>query len=209
MHATVSHCSEPQLNVFRVHRSPLSRTIKSKSSSSHLHLPTTDRVRGGSLLKMPQQLLSPEIHQALTQLLQALQAPDNTIRSHAEEQLSTEWVSARPDVLLMGLVEQVQDGNDPTVRGLFQAFRGTFMTNPRHRCETSLPLCSGVWPQRHENCLEMILRENCSLRYKMANGLPLGRSSLHASTVNTRPILEIRSEMQWLRLLDNITRTVG
>lgn len=52
--------------------------------------------------------LSSEIHAALTQLLQGLSSPDNNARSFAEEQLSTEWVSARPDVLLMGLVEHIQ-----------------------------------------------------------------------------------------------------
>ena len=60
-------------------------------------------------------VLPPEIHAALTQLLQALAAPDNAIRSHAEEQLGTEWVTARPDVLSMGLVEQMQAG-DASVR---------------------------------------------------------------------------------------------
>lgn len=53
-------------------------------------------------------LLSSDIHAALTQLLQGLSSPDNNARSYAEEQLSVEWVTARPDVLLMGLVEQIQ-----------------------------------------------------------------------------------------------------
>lgn len=53
-------------------------------------------------------LLSSEIHAALTQLLQGLSSPDNNARSYAEEQLGAEWVTVRPDVLLMGLVEQIQ-----------------------------------------------------------------------------------------------------
>lgn len=53
-------------------------------------------------------LLPSEIHAALTQLLQGLSSSDNNARSYAEEQLSAEWVAARPDVLLMGLVEQIQ-----------------------------------------------------------------------------------------------------
>lgn len=53
-------------------------------------------------------LLSSETHAALTQLLQGLSSSDNNSRSYAEERLSTEWVTARPDVLLMGLVEQIQ-----------------------------------------------------------------------------------------------------
>ena len=61
-------------------------------------------------------ILQPEVHAALTQLLQALAAADNTIRSHAEEQLNNEWVAARPDLLLMGLVEQIQQGGEAQVR---------------------------------------------------------------------------------------------
>ena len=60
-------------------------------------------------------ILPPEIHHALTLLLQALSSPDNDIRSHAEEQLNSEWVAARPDVLLMGLVEQIQQSADSSV----------------------------------------------------------------------------------------------
>ena len=63
-------------------------------------------------------LLPPEVHAALAQLLQALAASDNTLRSRAEEQLSTDWVQARPDVLLMALVEQIQGSEDHGVNGL-------------------------------------------------------------------------------------------
>ena len=48
-------------------------------------------------------LLPPEVNTALVQLLQSLQSSDNTVRGQAEEQLNTEWVNQRPDVLLMGL----------------------------------------------------------------------------------------------------------
>ncbi|THX81302.1 ARM repeat-containing protein [Aureobasidium pullulans] len=53
-------------------------------------------------------MLPAETHSALSQLLQGLQAADNNIRSQAEERLSTEWALSKPDVLLMGLVEQIQ-----------------------------------------------------------------------------------------------------
>ena len=53
-------------------------------------------------------VLPPEIHSALGVLLQGLQSPDNNVRAHAEEQLNNEWIVARADVLLMGLVEQIQ-----------------------------------------------------------------------------------------------------
>ena len=60
-------------------------------------------------------LLPPEIHTALSQLLRALSTPDNTVRTQAEEQLNNEWVQARPDVLLMGLAEQIQGAEDSSV----------------------------------------------------------------------------------------------
>lgn len=61
-------------------------------------------------------VLPPEVHGALGNLLQSLSAADNQVRSHAEEQLNNEWFVARPDVLLMGLVEQIQQSQDPSVR---------------------------------------------------------------------------------------------
>lgn len=61
-------------------------------------------------------LLPPEIHGALSQLLQALSSSDNNVRSQAEEQLNNEWVQARPEMLLMGLVEQIQRAEQPSVR---------------------------------------------------------------------------------------------
>ena len=60
-------------------------------------------------------VLPPEVHTALAQLLQGLQATDNTARSQAEEKLNTEWVQQRPDVLLMGLAEQMQGAQDEGV----------------------------------------------------------------------------------------------
>jgi len=61
-------------------------------------------------------VLPQEVHTALLGLLQGLQATDNTVRSQAEEQLNTEWTQARPDVLLMGLVEQLRGSQDMAVR---------------------------------------------------------------------------------------------
>lgn len=60
-------------------------------------------------------ILPSEIHTALTQLLQGLSSADNNARSYAEEQLNIEWVAARPDVLLMGLVEHLQVAQEPFV----------------------------------------------------------------------------------------------
>ncbi|PKY04072.1 putative importin beta-3 subunit [Aspergillus campestris IBT 28561] len=60
-------------------------------------------------------LLPAEVHSALSQLLHGLMTSDNTVRSQAEEQLNNDWIQNRPDVLLMGLVEQIQ-GAEPGIR---------------------------------------------------------------------------------------------
>lgn len=64
-------------------------------------------------------LLPPEVHSALSQLLQGLQASENTTRSEAEAQLNGEWVQKRPEILLMGLSEQIRGSEDAAVRNLF------------------------------------------------------------------------------------------
>ena len=67
-------------------------------------------------------LLPPDVHNALQQLLQALSSADNAVRAQAEESLNNEWVIARPEVLLMGLVEQMQGTEDPTVQEIRSSF---------------------------------------------------------------------------------------
>ncbi|KAK2825759.1 hypothetical protein FQN49_007395, partial [Arthroderma sp. PD_2] len=57
-------------------------------------------------------VLPQEVHTALSQLLLALSSADNNVRTQAEEQLNNEWVQGRPDVLLMGLAEQIQASED-------------------------------------------------------------------------------------------------
>ena len=61
-------------------------------------------------------LLSSEIHTALAELLQKLAIADNQARTQAEEQLNNEWFVKQPDVLLMGLVEQIELSQEPSVR---------------------------------------------------------------------------------------------
>ena len=60
-------------------------------------------------------ILPQEVHSALSQLLQGLQSGDNTIRTQAEERLNTEWIGQRPDMVLMGLAEQMQGSQDDGV----------------------------------------------------------------------------------------------
>lgn len=69
-------------------------------------------------------LLPPEVHTALSQLLRALSTPDNAVRSQAEDQLNNDWVQNRPDVLLMGLVEQIAGAEDTVVSHLVLLPRG-------------------------------------------------------------------------------------
>lgn len=59
--------------------------------------------------------IPPEVHTALGQLLHGLQSTDNALRGTAEEQLNTEWVSQRPDLLLMGLAEQISGSTEDGV----------------------------------------------------------------------------------------------
>ena len=61
-------------------------------------------------------VLPAEVHTALAQILQALQSPDNNVRTQAEEQLQANWTGERPEVLLMGLVEQIQASQETAVR---------------------------------------------------------------------------------------------
>ncbi|TVY92395.1 Importin subunit beta [Lachnellula willkommii] len=61
-------------------------------------------------------VLPPDVHAELAQLLDALQSSDNSVRTQAEQHLQDSWTVQRPDVLLMGLVEQIQGSNDPTTR---------------------------------------------------------------------------------------------
>lgn len=60
-------------------------------------------------------VLPPEVHAELAQLLDALQSSDNSVRAQAEEHLANNWTATKPDMLLMGLVEQIQGSNDATV----------------------------------------------------------------------------------------------
>ncbi|KAF3892789.1 Importin subunit beta-3 [Trichophyton interdigitale] len=63
-------------------------------------------------------VLPQEVHTALSQLLLGLSSADNGVRAQAEGQLNNDWVQNRPDVLLMGLAEQIQGSEDTNGRSL-------------------------------------------------------------------------------------------
>lgn len=59
-------------------------------------------------------VLPAEMHNELAQLLDALQSADNSVRSQAEDHLQNNWAIHKPEMLLMGLVEQIHGSNDAT-----------------------------------------------------------------------------------------------
>jgi hypothetical protein len=85
-------------------------------------------------------VLPAEIHSALAHILQALQSPDNNVRTQAEDQLHTDWTAGRPDILLMGLVEQIQGSQEPAVRRKAK-FGSPQGLTPFRRHDPSQPFC--------------------------------------------------------------------
>jgi hypothetical protein len=71
--------------------------------------------RGISTLTPLAAILNTPINKYVAELLQALQSSDNNVRSQAEDHLTTNWTNAKPEMLLMGLVEQIHGSNDTTV----------------------------------------------------------------------------------------------
>lgn len=97
-------------------------------------------------------MLAPEIHSALALLLRGLTTPDNTVRSQAEDQLNNDWLQNRPDVLLMGLAEQIQGAEETGVSVIAIKFWLDLRTNPLYLGgyrRDLLPRSSfGAWPPR-------------------------------------------------------------
>jgi hypothetical protein len=85
-------------------------------------------------------VLPAEVHTALSTLLKGLQSADNVERTAAEDQLNKEWVGARPEVLLMGLAEQIQLAHETSVSALFRAFR---ICNFSHSMRADANICLG------------------------------------------------------------------
>lgn len=74
-----------------------------------------DSRRSITLFPNMSSVLPAEVNAQLGQLLQQLQSPDNNVRSQAEEVLQNQWVSQRPEWLLMGLAEQIATSTDISV----------------------------------------------------------------------------------------------
>lgn len=97
-------------------------------------------------------MLPAEVTAELAQLLQALQSSDNSIRSQAEEHLQNNWFNPRPEVLLMGLVEQISGSSDAAVSFLdtpapshrVAVRRAHWLTSARTYRSVPLPLSSSV-----------------------------------------------------------------
>jgi hypothetical protein len=94
-------------------------------------------------------VLPAEVHTALAALLQGLQSPDNVQRTSAEQQLNEEWVAQRPDVLLMGLSEQIELAQDTSVSTEY-TIGSCAKADHAARLEHLLPSSSGVNPRNHE-----------------------------------------------------------
>lgn len=69
-------------------------------------------------------MLPAEVHAELSQLLHALQSSDNATRSQAEAHLQDNWTNTRPEILLMGLAEQLSAASDSSVCPSIQRARG-------------------------------------------------------------------------------------
>lgn len=106
-------------------------------------------------------VLPAEVQGALTQLLQALTTSDNTIRSQAEEQLNNDWTPNRPDMLLMGLVEQIQAAPEPAVCSALPARICLSKLISVHRHDPLPPFSFASSPQRHEKSLPLANPKSC------------------------------------------------
>lgn len=135
------------------------------------------------------------------QLLQGLQATDNPTRTKAEEQLNTAWVAQRPDVLLMGLAEQMEGATDEGVSSLRDKYGRELLT--RLRRDPS-PLSSSA-----ESRLEPLKTLHLAKTRKSFSSsttsrrLPSDRSCYSATQTSPRSRCATRSRMLWRRLRDS------
>lgn len=109
-------------------------------------------------------LLQPEAYQHLVALLQGLQSSDNVARSNAETALTDEWVNPQPEMLLMGLAEQIQGGDDTV--SLHEIIANLdpvrCLLSPRYRPDPLLPFFSAKWRHARAKIQPTIAQEDCS-----------------------------------------------
>lgn len=98
-------------------------------------------------------LLPPDLVLELSQLLQALQSADNTIRSQAEDHLQNNWTVPRPDALLMGLAEQVGSQASNSVRTPIVVASGTPGYRPLAAMRGVAPVVAWLGPLWDSNAL--------------------------------------------------------
>ena len=79
-------------------------------------------------------MLPAEIHAELSQLLLALQSPDNGTRSQAEDHLQANWTATRPEILLMGLAEQIAGAPESSVTQLIPPHLVSLLSRPMLFC---------------------------------------------------------------------------
>lgn len=163
-------------------------------------------------------ILPPEVHAALTQLLQGLSSPDNDARTFAEDQLNTAWVATQPDVLLMGLVEVLGVAQEPNVSNAACLQRchcvGISRADPADmpwvlKSQGRLPRSSSVaWPRKIENSPEAKTPRNSFHRYSSRKNLRSDRNCWNVFKEKNCRWSDIRSEMRLLKLQDNIPTRV-
>lgn len=153
-------------------------------------------------------VLPPEIHSALGSLLQGLQSPDNNVRAHAEEQLNNEWIVARADVLLMGLVEQIQGAPEAGVP--IASFDLATTTNELHTSLDRLqPSFSVALLPRLAKSPDRRSRKTCSSHYNHRTRRPYGRNCSNVYRTRVCRMSDTRSAMLLPKLPDNTLTRVS
>ncbi|KAK0256949.1 hypothetical protein B0A54_07446 [Friedmanniomyces endolithicus] len=119
-----------------------------------------------------------QVHQALEELVGFLQSTDNAIRTQAEEQLNRTWVTERPEMLFLGLAEQMQGSQDEGTRAyaavIFRriATRTSKSAQTGEQTETFLQLNAGQRNEIRERLLQGYAGEaKAHVRNKIADAV--------------------------------------
>ncbi|KAK0333340.1 importin subunit beta-3 [Friedmanniomyces endolithicus] len=119
-----------------------------------------------------------QVHQALEELVGFLQSTDNAIRTQAEEQLNRTWVTERPEMLFLGLAEQMQGSQDEGTRAyaavIFRriATRTSKSAQTGEQTETFLQLNAGQRNEIRERLLQAYAGEaKAHVRNKIADAV--------------------------------------